>query len=67
MTEEILSRYQTEAKNAIKNFGTYEEFWDYCFHVCKGKALGCSKGCGDRKRLKLPPFGGYKFKGEIKP
>ena len=53
----------------LVRFGTYEEFWRFCFGQCRDFKVGCAVNCPTRKKLGIPPFGkSYlgKMKGEIR-
>ena len=46
-------------------FKTFEEFWKYCNGGCPNHKDGCATTCELRKRLKIHPFGTFKWQGEI--
>lgn len=54
-----------DLKPTSVEFGTFEEFWKYCNGGCPNYKEGCATTCELRRKLKISPFGTFKWQGEI--
>lgn len=54
-----------DLKPVSVEFGTFEEFWKYCHGGCPNDKEGCASTCELRRKLKISPFGTFKWQGEI--